>query len=95
MKLWLGLFLLARVQGVSLAPELLPGDVLFAVRLGRPPRPGERVLAMFHGRLLVKDVSAVDGEDALLAAEPRLRVARSNIGARVVTSWRWRRAATT
>jgi nickel-type superoxide dismutase maturation protease len=33
------------VRGRSMAPTLLPGDRLVALRLGRPPRPGEIVLA--------------------------------------------------
>jgi nickel-type superoxide dismutase maturation protease len=33
------------VRGISMAPSLLPGDRLLAVRLGRAPRVGEIVLA--------------------------------------------------
>jgi nickel-type superoxide dismutase maturation protease len=50
------------VRGTSMAPGLLPGDRLLAVRLGRAPRVGEIVLApdpRSPDRELVKRVAAV------------------------------------
>ena len=52
------------VRGTSMAPALLPGDRLIAVRADRPPRVGDVVLApdpRWPERELVKRVAAVDG----------------------------------
>ena len=58
------------VRGRSMAPTLLPGDRLLALRA--PPRPGDVVLApdpRQPGRELVKRVSAVDARGVHLRGD--------------------------
>ena len=70
------------VRGLSMAPTLLPGDRLLVVRLHRPPRPGEVVLApdpRETRRELVKRVATVDrdrvelrGDNASVSTDARM-----------------------
>jgi nickel-type superoxide dismutase maturation protease len=60
------------VRGRSMAPTLLPGDRLLALRLRRVPRPGEIVLApdpRDPSRELVKRVQAVDATGVTLRGD--------------------------
>jgi nickel-type superoxide dismutase maturation protease len=60
------------VRGRSMAPSLLPGDRLLVVRLRRPPRAGEIVLApdpRDPSRELIKRVVGVDGRAVALRGD--------------------------
>jgi nickel-type superoxide dismutase maturation protease len=62
------------VRGSSMAPGLLPGDRLVALRLPRRPRVGEIVLApdpRAPGRELVKRVAAIDAGGIALRGDNR------------------------
>jgi len=56
--------LLVLVRGPSMAPTLRDGDAVLARRGGRPPRPGDIVIARFRTRpdlLVVKRVVRREG----------------------------------
>ncbi|MBW3612386.1 MAG: nickel-type superoxide dismutase maturation protease [Chloroflexi bacterium] len=60
------------VRGQSMLPTLHPGDRLVAVRLHRPPRPGEIVIApdpRQRGRELVKRVLSADASGISLRGD--------------------------
>lgn len=62
------------VRGASMAPRLLPGDRLVAIRLGRPPRVGEVVLApdpRLPNRELVKRVAGAGPAGVFLRGDNR------------------------
>jgi len=93
------------VRGRSMAPTLLPGERLLAVRLRRPPRPGEVVLApdpRHRGRELVKRVRAVTpsgvslrGDNPAFSTDARAfgAIPAADVGWRVVGRfWPARRA---
>lgn len=64
------------VRGQSMAPSLLPGDRLLAVRLGRRPRRGEIVLVpdpREPSRELIKRVARLDRTGILLRGDNRAR----------------------
>lgn len=61
-----------QVRGRSMLPTLRPGDRLVALRLRRPPRPGEIVLApdpRDPARELVKRVLSVDASGVTLRGD--------------------------
>jgi nickel-type superoxide dismutase maturation protease len=87
------------VRGGSMAPSLLPGDRLLVESrsyLGRPPRPGEVVLAADPrkpGRELIKRVASIDA--AAAAAElrgdaPEASTDSREFGAIPLSAVRWR-----
>lgn len=93
------------VRGRSMMPALRPGDRLLAVRLRRPPRAGEVVLAADPReprRELVKRVAAVDasgvtlrGDHPAFSTDARVfgAIPADRIGWRVVVRyWPLRRA---
>ncbi len=52
------------IRGPSMVPTLRDGDAVLARRGGRPPRPGDVVLARFRSRpdlLVVKRIVRADG----------------------------------
>ena len=60
------------VRGRSMAPSLEPGDRLLVVRLRRPPRPGDVVVASDPrdpSRELIKRVASVDGRAVALRGD--------------------------
>lgn len=85
---------LVMVRGRSMAPTLLPGDRLVAIRLGRAPRPGEIVLApdpRQPSRELVKRVSKVERAGVTLRGDsPAFSTDARVFGAIPVTDVRWR-----
>src|SRR6185369_5808436 len=58
--LWLGLGLIARVQGRSMEPTLSAGDLVFVLRPYRRPKPGQVVLAWAGDRSIIKRIAAYD-----------------------------------
>ena len=84
------------VRGRSMAPTLLPGDRLVLVRLARPPRVGEVVVApdpRDGERELIKRVSAVDGFGVTLRGDnPAFSTDARTFGAVDPASVRWRAA---
>ena len=82
------------VRGHSMSPALLPGDRLLAVRTGRPPRPGDVVLALDPrdaSRELVKRVASVEGgEVELRGDDPRHSTDSHAFGPLPVGAVRWR-----
>lgn len=99
--LLLGAWLLLRdridvveVRGRSMAPTLLPGDRLLLVRLGRPPRVGEVVVApdpRDGDRELIKRVAAVDGFGVTLRGDnPAFSTDARSFGTVDPATVRWR-----
>jgi nickel-type superoxide dismutase maturation protease len=94
-----------QVRGRSMAPTLLPGDRLLALRLRRPPRHGEIVLApdpRDPSRELVKRVASIDaagvtlrGDNPAFSTDARAfgMIPADRIGWRIVARvWPMRRA---
>lgn len=84
------------VRGPSMAPTLRDGDAVLARRGGRPPRPGDVVLARFRAEphlLVIKRVvkTTPDGwwlaGDNPLASADSTRYGPADVLARVVLQW--------
>lgn len=89
------------VRGGSMAPSLLPGDRLLVESRsyeGRPPRPGEVVLAAdprMPERELIKRVAVVDDATAsadLRGDDPAASTDTREFGAVPLSAIRWRAA---
>jgi nickel-type superoxide dismutase maturation protease len=85
------------VRGSSMAPSLLPGDRLLVVRLGRPARVGEVVLApdpRLPERELVKRVVASRGGAVAVRGDaPYASTDSRTFGTLPAGAVRWRAAA--
>ncbi len=88
---------IVEVRGRSMAPTLLPGDRLLAIRLGRAARAGDVVLApdpRDPGRELVKRVASIDGAGIRLRGDnPAFSTDARVFGAIPPAVVRWRIAA--
>ena len=77
-----------------MAPTLLPGDRLLAIRLARSPRVGEVVLApdpRATSRELVKRVAGIDGNAITLRGDnPAASTDARSFGQLPVSAVRWR-----
>lgn len=88
-----------QVRGTSMVPALQPGDRLLAIRVARPPRPGEIVLApdpRDPSRELVKRVGSVDATGVRLHGDnPDFSTDARVFGAIPLRDVRWRIVART
>lgn len=84
------------VRGRSMVPTLLPGDRLVLIRLARPPRRGEIVVApdpRDGDRELIKRVAAVDGFGVTLRGDnPAFSTDARAFGTIDPSAVRWRAA---
>ena len=62
-----------RVEGHSMVPRLLPGNVIVITHWFRPAKEGDVVVIFHEGKEKIKRVTQVDGKRVFLAGDNRMQ----------------------
>lgn len=62
------MFMVRRIEGISMQPSYLPGTIVLGLRLLRP-HTGSVVVADLHGREIIKRVARIDHRGLFLLGD--------------------------